>query len=138
MVIDTKLRERALDMAMEGRPQHEAIPQLFKDFPAATDSQVREAAGYAYYGIVPQSTPEPIVEGVESAEQAGITAYNKRRVRKAMIMLKVNYKSADADAVTDCIADLMHYCHAKGIDYTDAEETGRMHFNAELVGGEHG
>lgn len=129
--INTNLMKRALDMALLGCDQAKAPAILQHEFTHLSHAQVQQAVRYAYQG-------EPMPNAPHDTEKAEIKAYNKRKARKAMIMLKVNYKNADHDAVTDCIADLLHHCHAKGIDYTEAEESGRMHFNAELVGGEHG
>lgn len=33
--------------------------------------------------------------------------------------------------ITDLIADLMHYCEAKGIDFDERLDSGRNHFHCE-------
>lgn len=35
-------------------------------------------------------------------------------------------------AITDLIADLLHYAHAKGFNTTRALELAQIHFNAEI------
>lgn len=37
----------------------------------------------------------------------------------------------DADAVIDLLADIRHYCHQHGIDYTTADTMAQTHFIAE-------
>jgi len=36
--------------------------------------------------------------------------------------------------VVDLLADLMHYCNQSSWDFTQALETARMHFEAEVEG----
>lgn len=108
-----KLKERALELALEGLSEHAVTQTLFSEFTEAHKKDVFAAVQYVLKG--------------GSAPPTEAT-HNKRSTRKAMIMLKVNYKKADEEAVTECLTDLQHYCHAKGIDYLTCEERAQQHF----------
>jgi len=127
--MSTPLQERALDMAIEGFGHEEITQRLVEQ--GHDSAQSMAAAQYALQGVrdkdaLPESKPTLDLDA----------AINKRAVRKTMIMLKVNYKEAGEDAVTDCLTNLQHYCMAKGIDYLACEERAQRHFTAEITGEE--
>ncbi len=142
--MEEQLQKRAFELAIEGVSRTEAVSALVALYcskrehdPAIVD-KIHAAIDYAYEGKSPpaeppEADPDPVAQAWK--EHAEIAAYNKRKVRKAMIMLKVNYKNADEDAVTDCLTDLQHYCNAKGIDYLTCEARAQHHFTAEVMGG---
>lgn len=130
-----KLRNRALDVAMEGRTHAEAMAQLCKDF-ADDDTvgaaEIRDALDYAFTGGESGLGQTP-------ADKVKVANYCKRKARKARVMLAVNYDKNDiGTSVYDALADIMHLCEREGIDFEEALESGVMHFQAERMGGEHG
>jgi hypothetical protein len=138
--MNERLKQRAFELALEGLTQREAMGRLGLENLNTPMVEIGQAVAYAYLGgPKPQSTIRHNVDKVDSvAQQSDTLSTNKRKVRKAMIMLKVNYKRADEDAVTDCLTDLQHYCHAKGVDYLTCEARAQQHFMDETtVGGEH-
>ena len=105
-----QLKQKALDLAIADvayKTAEVTLHQLFPGEPLA----VKAALQYAYHGEPYALDQLGIAADAPDTEAKAIKAYNKRKARKAMIMLKVNYKNADHDAVTDCIADLLHHCH---------------------------
>jgi hypothetical protein len=47
---------------------------------------------------------------------------------------EVNLTEAPDEALTDLLANLMHYCHREGIDFGEALATAAMHFDEESGG----
>lgn len=128
--MSTPLQERALELALEGLSEFEIYETMKHEYSAGRHV-ILNAAQYALQGVrdkeaLPESKPTLDLDA----------AINKRAVRKTMIMLKVNYKEAGEDAVTDCLTNLQHYCMAKGIDYLACEERAQRHFTAEITGEE--
>lgn len=59
---------------------------------------------------------------------------NKERVARVEAMLMIaGYETDDPEsAVTDALADLMHYCDAEELDFAVCDRSARMHFECEL------
>ena len=59
---------------------------------------------------------------------------NKDRAEKILDFLIMDYDGDDDEAsITDLLADLLHFCHQKNIEFDDILETAVMHFNTELA-----
>lgn len=67
-----------------------------------------------------------------------IKRYCAGRTVKAKTLLRAYDPEDMRTSVTDCIADLMHLCHQQGYEWPECFERAAMHFNAEVMGGEHG
>ncbi len=68
-----------------------------------------------------------------------IKAYCKRRARKVEGLVLGAYDEHDLESsISDCLADIMHLCAHKKLDYIQISERARNNFNAEVMGGEHG
>lgn len=73
------------------------------------------------------------------AERREIESFCKRKADRIAKVLVLDYDAQDLEtSVGDCIADLMHLCEQRGFDFLEQYAKGRIHFNAELMGGEHG
>ena len=71
--------------------------------------------------------------------RSNIKSYCNSRAKKARRVLAMFYDKEDIQtSVGDMVADLMHLCESAGYDFLEQYDKGREHFNAELVGGEHG
>lgn len=69
---------------------------------------------------------------IEWANESDEFTPKDRRDYIAEVFSKTTY-GEDSEAVTDILADLMHYCKIEGEDFEAALDTARMHFEAEIT-----
>jgi hypothetical protein len=57
------------------------------------------------------------------------------RADKVEAMIKEHWKSGEdlETSIMDLVADIMHLCHIKKIDFNDIMEKAKSHFQEELV-----
>lgn len=79
------------------------------------------------------------LERSQCVEAKEIKRYCKGRAAKASKLLLDAYDKHDIESsIGDCLADLLHLCAQKKIDFWDRLDSAQMHFSAEALGGEHG
>lgn len=75
-----------------------------------------------------------MIEWTYENGQEGVVTPKDRRDYIHRIFSETTY-GEDTEAVTDILADIMHYCALDGVNFEDVLETARGHFESE-VGGE--
>lgn len=62
-----------------------------------------------------------------------IALTNKERAQRAYEAIEAYSNDDTRSNLVDFLADAMHWCHLNGHCFDDVMDTGRMHFESELI-----